>query len=295
MPQAAVSPATRRPLRGVAMICVAVLLLAAMDTTTKYLVEVYDPRLVVAARYGVHFLLMLAILGPIHGARLARTRRPGLVVVRAACLVGASLCIGIALRRMPVAEATSILFLSPMIVVVAAPFALGERFSPAGAAAAAVGFAGVLLIARPGGALDAIAVALCFGAALLSTGYMLLSRLLADTESPMVLLFYTALTGAALCGVAAPWSLEGPRPTALQLGLFLGTGVLGGLGHYFFTAAHRYAPASVLAPVNYLQIAWAGLLGWLAFGHVPDAPSVAGMALVILAGVAIALRSAGRG
>jgi drug/metabolite transporter (DMT)-like permease len=285
---------SRRPLRGVALLVVAVLIFAAMDTTTKYLVEFYDPRLVVAVRYILHFLLMLAILGPIHRTRMARTRRPGLVLVRAACLVAASLCVGIALRRMPVAETTAIVFLSPMIVVLAAPFVLHERFNPFDAAASAIGFAGVLLIARPGGSLDLIAVLLVVCAAILSAGYMLLSRLLASTETTIVLLFYTALVGAVVCGAALPWSVGGPTPSSLQLALFLATGVLGGLGHYLFTAAHRHAPASFLAPINYLQILWAGLLGWLAFGHVPDGPSVAGMALVVLAGVAIALRSAVR-
>ncbi|MBP7241751.1 DMT family transporter [Amaricoccus sp.] len=287
---AAASP---RPLRGVALLAASVLIFAAMDTTTKYLVGSYDPRLVVAVRYILHFLLMLAILGPIHRGGLVRTRRRGLVLARAACLVAASLLTGMALGRMPVAETTSIVFLSPAIVVVAAPWILGERFSAFNATAAAVGFAGVLLIARPGGALDPVAVLFVLGAAGFSSGYIMLSRLLAATETTIVLLFYTAMLGAVVCGLALPWSVGGPAPTPLQLGLFLATGLLAAIGHYFFTAAHRLAPASVLAPVNYLQILWAGVLGWLVFGHVPDGPSVAGMALVVLAGVAIALRSAG--
>ncbi|MBP7000368.1 DMT family transporter [Amaricoccus sp.] len=294
MPGAAAAALPRRPLTGVALLAVAVLLFASMDTTTKYLVGSYDPRLVVAVRYILHFLLMLAIVGPIHRTRMARTRRPGLVLVRAACLVLASLLMGLALRRMPVAEATAMVFLAPILVVLAAPWVLRERFRGADAAAAAVGFAGVLLIARPGSALDPLGVLLVLGAAALSAGYMLLSRHLASTETTMVLLFYTALVGAVACGLALPWSVGGPAPTATQLALFLWTGFVGGVGHYLFTAAHRYAPASFLAPVNYLQILWAGLLGWLVFGQVPDAISVAGMALVVAAGVAIALRSAAR-
>ena len=68
-------------------------------------------------------------------------------------------------------------------------------------------------------------------------------------------------------------------------------GVYGGLGHFLFTAAFRYAPASLLAPLNYLQLLWAGLLGWLVFGHVPDVLSLLGMAIVAGSGVLVALKT----
>lgn len=286
----------RSPLRGVALLAVAVLLFAAMDTTTKYLVARYDASLVVAARYIGHFLLMLAILGPFQRGRLVATRRPGLVFLRAASLVLASLFVALALRRMPVAETSAIFFLAPMIVVLVAPVLLGERFSAANAFAAGLGFVGVLLIVRPGSGLPLGPVALALAAAGLSSCYMLLSRLLASTETTVALLFHTALVGSVAFGITLPWSIGGPVPTPLVAGLFLATGVLGGLGHYLLTAAHRLAPASLLAPVNYIQLFWAGLLGWAVFGHVPDHASIAGMAIVVIAGVMIAARSSrGRG
>ena len=76
--------------------------------------------------------------------------------------------------------------------------------------------------------------------------------------------------------------------------LLVGLGAFAGLGHFLFTAAFRYAPASLLAPINYLQLVWAGLLGWLVFHHLPDVLTLVGMAIVAASGVLVALRSARR-
>ena len=102
-------PSPDHPLRGVLLIGGAVFLLACMDTTTKFLVKHYQVPLVMTVRYLVHTLLMLVLLTPTHGRQLFETRRTGLVLVRAVCLAAASLFVGLALRRMPVAEATAIL------------------------------------------------------------------------------------------------------------------------------------------------------------------------------------------
>ena len=206
----------------------------------------------------------------------------------------ASLFFGLALQRMPVAETVSIVYLSPILVVLLARPLLGERIGSVGWMAAVIGFAGVLLIVRPGGGLDPIGVGFVLCNVVVTVAYYLLSRVLARTERTLALLFYTALIGAICFGVALPWTLHGKVPDLLQIVLFLSLGVTAGLGHYFFTAAHRYAEASVLAPINYLHLLWAGLLGWLVFGHVPQVLTIVGMAIVMAAGVIVALRSARR-
>ena len=105
------------------------------------------------------------------------------------------------------------------------------------------------------------------------------------------MLFYAALAGTVAFGLLLPWTLQGERPTVLLAALFVSTGVLGGLGHYLFTLAYREARASLLAPLNYVQLLWAGLLGWIVFHHVPDAVTVAGMAVVAASGALIALKA----
>src|SRR3546814_4905581 len=104
-----------------------IFLFACMDTTTKYLAARYPAPMVVALRYIVQCLLMILLLAPTQGRKLIQTQRTGLALVRAACLATASLCLTLALQRMPVAEATATEFLSPMLVVLMAGPALRER------------------------------------------------------------------------------------------------------------------------------------------------------------------------
>jgi len=279
------------PVRGALLCIMALALFACMDTVTKYLSQTHPVPLIVAARYLGNLLLMVGFLVPTHGRQMIRTQRTGLVWLRGLCLALASLLIGFGLQRMPVAETTAILFLSPiLLVIVAGPF-LGERVGPVGWVATAAGFCGVLLIARPGSGLVAAGVMFVLGAVVMNLGYQLLSRLLSATESTFALLFYTALAGSILYGLAVPWFMEDRAPSLLEVVLFASLGLFGGVGHYLFTAAFRYAPASLLAPFNYIQLLWAGLLGWLVFGHVPDAVSLIGMAIIAGSGVLIALKT----
>ncbi|NGY03290.1 DMT family transporter [Solimonas terrae] len=262
-----------------------------MDTTTKYLAARYPAPMVVALRYIVQCLLMLVLLYPSQGRRLFQTQRTDLVLIRAGCLAVASMCLTLALQRMPVAESTAIVFLSPMLVVLMAGPVLREYVTRFGLMAAVAGFVGVLLIARPGAGLDAVGVLLAICAATANAVYQLLSRVLATTERTIALLFYTALVGAVGYGALLPWFWTGPLPPLTHLALFCSTGVLGGVGHFLFTAAHRHTAASALAPLQYAQLVWASFLGWLVFGHIPDGPGVLGMMIVAVSGGAVAMRS----
>jgi drug/metabolite transporter (DMT)-like permease len=291
---AAPAPASSLPpavWRGVLYIALAVLVFAAMDTVGKYLMTRYNVPLVAAVRYIVNLALLAAIFAPTKGYGLVTTHRTGLVVVRALSLAVASLFAGLALQRMPVGETIAIIYLQPFGVMIAASLFLGERVGRAGWLATALGFLGVLLIARPGSGLDPWGVLFAVSAAAVSVTYHILSRLLATTETTEAMLFVTAIAGTLVFGVMLPWSLYGPPPEVLDYLLLAAMGVLATLGHFLFTSAYRHAPASVLAPVNYLHLLWAGLLGVIVFGHVPGAPAIAGMGLIALAGVVAAVRS----
>lgn len=291
MPLTSVVLSPHHPFRGVLLVVAAVFLFACMDTTTKVLATYYPVPVVMAVRYLVHCLLMVVLLTPTQGKKLIRTQRTGLVLFRATCLAAASLFVGLALQRMPVAEATAIVFLAPLLVVLFAGQFLDEKVGVVGWVSAAAGFAGVLMIARPGSGLDPAGVAYALCGAGVIAAYQLLSRVLATTERTVAMLFYTALVGSVLFGILVPWFWGGPVPTLLQVLLFLSMGVMGGVGHFLFTAAHRHAPASLLAPMMYLQLLWAGLLGWLVFGHVSEGTSILGMCVVAASGAVVALRS----
>ncbi len=273
------------PLKGVALVIAATFLFASADTLGKHLVMLHAATMVLAARYVVNLSLVTLAMWPRHRAALWQTNRTGLVIIRGLCLALASITMLLALRVMPVAETVAIIYITPVLVMLAAATLLGERVRPLGWVGAALGFAGVLLIARPGSGLDPRGVVLALTNALLATGYHVLTRVLAKTETTMALMFHTALVGAVVfIGVVLVLG-PGPLPGAFDAGLMLALGALATAGHLLFTSAYREAPASTLAPVNYMHIAFATVLGALVFSQVPGLLGFAGMGMIAVAGL----------
>lgn len=279
---------SQNALKGVALVSLAVLLFAASDTVGKHLAMLYAVPFVLALRFLINVGLLAAILGPRHGAALWRTNRTGLVLLRGLSLVAGSLSMMLALRVMPVGETVAIIYLAPFLVMLVAGRFMGETVTPLGWLAALLGFAGVLLIVRPGSGLDPLGVALSLFNALCATAYHLLSRILARTETQTAMVFSTACIGALTFTLLAIPTLGGPMPTGIDWLWMAALGILSTLGHFLFTAAYREAPASLLAPINYVHVVWAGLLGWIVFAHVPGAVALAGMAAVVLSGALLA-------
>ncbi|MDP3198077.1 DMT family transporter [Tabrizicola sp.] len=284
-------PDQGNPLRGVGLVVAATMLFAAADTLGKHLAMLYAVTMILAVRYSVNLALVALVMAPRHGAALWRTNRTGLVILRGLCLALASISMLLALRVMPVAETVAIIYVTPVLVMLTAATVLGERISRLGWIAAALGFAGVLLIARPGSGLDPWGVALSLMNANLATGYHVLTRVLARTETTMALMAHTALVGAVVfISLTLALNTE-TMPSALDAGLMLTLGALATAGHLMFTSAYREAPASTLAPVNYMHIAFATILGWLVFQQLPDALGFAGMALIAAAGLLAAWKA----
>ena len=278
-------------LRGFLLLALGLFLFCCLDCTTKYLVTHYNVPTVAAVRYMVHCLLMLVILAPRHSNQLITTQRTSLVIVRAIALVFTTLFVGLALQRMPLAETTCLVFIAPFFVVLLANPVLGEKVGTFGWFAVIIGFLGMLLIVRPGSGLNSWGILFALLGAVANATYQLMSRVLVSTEKAIALLFYTALIGSLCFGLLLPWYWEVKTPTQMELILFVMLGIFGGSGHYFFTLAYRYASASTLAPVTYLQLLWAALLGWLIFDTTPHGLSIIGMVIIAGSGMMIALRA----
>jgi drug/metabolite transporter (DMT)-like permease len=283
------SEPTHHPLRAIALFLMAMLLFATLDTTAKHLAQTFPVPMLVWARYTFHFLLMLLVLGWSMRGRLIATRHPVEQVLRALLLVATTGFGVAALRIMPLAESTAIFFVAPLIVTVLAVPLLGESVGGRRYVAVLAGFAGVLLIARPGGTLPAAGVAAALVAAVAYSGYQILTRRIARHENAVTMVFYTALVGTAVMTLALPWYWSGPMPDWRQALLICSLGIYGGTGHFLLTRAFRLAPASTLSPFQYVQLVWATLLGWLVFGQLPDGLSMAGGLVIAASGVAIAL------
>ena len=281
--------AEARPFIGILLMLGAGLCFAALDATSKHLTQTFSVPMLVWARYTVHFVLMVIFLAPSMRARLIATRRPVALIARALMLVGTTGFAMAGISIMPLAESTAFLFVTPMIVVLLASWLLKESVSRGRWIAIAAGFAGALLIARPGGALSVQGIILMSLAAGCYSIYQVQTRQMSLTENTVTMLFYTALVGTVSMSLAAPLFWGGPMPDAWQ-GLGIASlGIYGGTGHLLMTRAFRHAPASTLSPFLYAQLVWAMLLGWMFYDHLPDLLSVTGMAVIAGSSLSIAL------
>lgn len=279
------------PMAGILLMIAAVFCFAVLDTIVKHLGRHYPIPGLVWARYATHLLFMLVLLAPRRGLRgLLRTQRLGIQIVRSLLLLGSSMFFFLALKYLPLAEASAIGFVTPLLVTAFSALLLGERVGPRRWTAVAVGFVGVLLIVRPGGLPLTFAVALPLCMSLCYSLYQIVTRRISGGEDPYVSLFYTAVVGTVVMAAALPFGWE--TPALHHVPLILATGFLGGLGHLLMIQALGRAPASALAPFTYSQLIWVTLLGFVVFGDFPDAVSVLGMCVIAGSGLYIAYREA---
>ena len=277
------------PLRGIALMVAALFLFASLDATSKHLSQTYAVPLLVWARYTLHCLMMVIFLAPSMRWKLVATGRPWRQAVRGVLLVGVTGFAMAAFRIMPLAEATALLFITPLFVALLAGPMLGEQVGRLRWLAVAIGFAGTLLIARPGSDLSVPGVALCLAAAGCYALYQIQTRILSPGESSVTMLFYTALIGTLVMSLGLPWFWSGPWPTATDALLIASLGLYGGVGHFLLIHAFRDTTASTLSTVQYVQLIWATLLGWIFYDQLPDALSGIGMAIVAGSGLAVTL------
>jgi drug/metabolite transporter (DMT)-like permease len=273
----------RNRLVGIGLMSITFLCFALLDCGAKWLVHTLPVLQVVWLRFLFHALFSTALLLPKLRSHSLRPKRPKLQLLRAMFMPVMTGLNFWALQYLQLAETGAIQFSVPIIIALVAAPLLGERMDRARWAAIAVGFVGVLIIVRPGTQGFHPALLLAILNAVLYALFNLLTRQLAAHDSPETTQFYSSV-GATLA--ITPFALvfwQAP-PGALQWAILALIGIAGGLGHYLLAVAHRFAPASVLAPFLYQQIVWMVLLGYLVFGDVPDTAVVIGAAIVIASG-----------
>jgi drug/metabolite transporter (DMT)-like permease len=282
------APATPRPMLGLALMLGGMVVLPVQDGLAKLLSQTQPVDVVVWARYTFHLLFLLPLLALRVSRAELRPRRPGFQLLRAVLMLLSSLLFFGALARLPLVDTLALFFVSPLVVTALAPLLLRERIGWRRVVAVLVGFVGVLVLLRPDlGALEPFAlVALASG--VVHGVYLLVTRKLAGTAPPLVTLTYSALFGTA---ALSAWVLPSWRaPSSGDLLVMVALGAAATLGHYLVVKAFDFAPAAWLAPVGFAEIVGATLVGFVAFGDLPDAISWLGIAIVVGSGLYISLR-----
>ena len=274
--------------RALPLFLLAGLFFSTLDATAKWLVRDHTLFLVVWARYLGQMVVVTPIAWHRGGGGFWRTRHARMQLARSLCLVVATLCFFGALRFLPLAEASAITFLAPMFAILLSMPVLGEKPTRARWLAAIAGFAGILILVRPGSAVFHPATGLLVVAALSNALYQLLTRRLPN-DTPYTTLFYSALVGTAGLSLLLPFADLPSEVTARDAMFLLLLGLLAGVGHWLLIGAFLAAPASLVAPFTYLQMIWATLYGYAIFGQLPDGLSAAGMAVIVASGVGLVL------
>ncbi|GMG84255.1 DMT family transporter [Paralimibaculum aggregatum] len=282
------TPTAPKPILGMGLMIGAMLIAPGLDVIAKLLMERLTPAETGAGRFLAQSIVMLPII--LFAGGLKRPR-PGHAA--AGMFFGLTiLAINLALREMPVANTIAIFFVEPLILTLLAALILGERLGWRRLAAVAVGLIGALVVLRPNLAAFGWAAVYPLAAALCFASYMLVTRAMSRTGGPLTLQFWTGVfamltlgAGMAVGALAAPEAAPVLLPNGRELALFLLIGVFAALVHQMITRALMHIEAGVAAPLQYIEIVSATLLGLAVFGDFPDALTWAGTAIIIAAGI----------
>ena len=273
---------------GIGLAVLAGFLFVTSDSVVKMATHDLPVPVVVWGRFAAHMLLMLFLFPGRRFTKLFNVKQPVKVIGRGVLLLICTSLFFTAIGHIGLAEANAIMFVSPFFVVALSIPLLKEQVGIRRWSAVIVGFAGILIILRPGFQEVHWAYLLILGVAFFYGLFTILTRTLSLTETATSMWFYTALVGFVGSSPVAWYFWETPTPE--QWAMLLAIGCIGGGSHYVVIQAYRRAAASLLAPFQYVQIVWATIYGYLLFGHFPDGWTLGGAAVIIASGLYVWLR-----
>lgn len=271
---------------GIGMTLCAGMLFATMDGFAKTLAATLPVMQVVWGRYIFHTLAVGSVLVARHrGIGFLRTRHPVLQFLRGMALLSSTLMMYLALSHIPLADATAVLFFSPVFVTLLSVVFLGERIGIHRIVAVIAGFVGVMLVVRPqfGGTDPWLLLPL--GAVVSNSLYLMMTRRLAGREDAAATQFNTTAAGAVIMSVLVAFVWQ--PPTLAQWGMLMAAGLLGACGHSLLVKAFAVAPASLLSPFLYSQVIFASAISVAIFGDPMHPLTLAGTGILIASGVYI--------
>jgi drug/metabolite transporter (DMT)-like permease len=278
---------------AVTMIVASTFLFSSMDAATKYLGGFMSVVLVLWCRYTIQASIMAAVVAKLRGASGFKTMHPRFQLLRGVLLASISVLAFFSMRKMPLAEFTAIIMLSPVLITACAGWLLKEHIGKLRWVLVTTGFLGTIVVIRPGSGLFGWVVVIPLLAMVISSGYSLITSKLAVLENPYTTQFYSGIVGSLLL---FPFLILQKRDlldflnqaSASHAGMLFLIGILGTVGHLLLIMAFSRAGTSSLMPFTYTQIGFAGLMSWLFFDHAPDFWAWIGMLMIAMSGGATA-------
>ena len=289
MTGAAVQRPTPDVLRGILLMCAGVSTFPFMNVGVKLLAPHYPATQITWARFTGHLIVMLVVFLPQYRWALLRTRKPAVQIGRSVLMLASNLVFVMAIGSVPLATASAIGFTSPLIVTALSVPLLHEQVGWRRWSAVVVGFAGALMVIRPGGGLRDPAVLLILASSFAYALYQILTRLAGRIDTAATGIIFAALFGSLGMSLIMPFVFVVPR-SLMDVLLFCSLGLLGGLGHYLVIRAFQLGPAAVIAPLGYVELIGSVVFGYLLFGNFPDPWTWLGAGVIIASGIYIAFR-----
>ena len=273
------------------------------DMAVKYLSSDYAMHQVILIRSTIALALTLAIIMPLTGGLgQIRTRRPLTHLLRGLFVVSANMAFFLALAAMPIADATAIFFISPMVIALFSVVFLGETVGPWRWSAIGLGLLGVIIMIRPGTSAFTLVALLPLLAAVCYAALHTLTRKLGVSESAATLAFYIQLTFVLFSGAVGLGIGDGRYdagghasmvfltrawvwPAAADWPFFILTGLGSAIGGLLISQAYRMCEAAMVAPLEYVAMPMAIFWGLVVFGEWPDLLSWSGIILIIASGI----------
>ena len=287
------SPAPQdRILTGIALMLAFCVLAPLLDTASKLATATIPVGQITAARFLVQGALMVPVALVMGLSWRVSRRNLWLLVARAALLIASTYGFVAGVQVMPIADALAIVFVEPFILLILGHLIFGDHIGPRRIIASIVGFAGCLLVIQPSlaafglVALFPLISAFCFAA------YMLVTRAMSGTVHPVTQQLHTSIAGSLIClpiillADSFHWpTLDPVMPQGWAWLWLFGVGFWAAASHMCMTVALKFAPASTLAPIHYLEIITAVFLGYIVFSDFPNTLTWVGIAVIVASGL----------
>jgi S-adenosylmethionine uptake transporter len=280
--------AERGNMMGVLLMAVSMVFFGTADTIAKFMTAGYPALQVVGIRQ-MGLLVGVLIYVLLRGTSELRTRRPKMQLFRGLCATVSATLFVLALRHIPLADATAIAFVAPFFVTILGAILLKEKVDAARWAAIGLGFLGMVVVIRPGFDSFHPAYLLVLASAALFATRQVISRFLGATEKTITTVAFTAATSAGILALVQPFVWQTIKPG--DIWLFVLYACAAGLGEFLVINALEIAEAVVVAPLQYTMIIWTTCYGFLVFGDVPDVLTICGTAIIVASGAYTLQRS----
>tara|TARA_B100000405_G_C16673717_1_gene406771 strand:- start:451 stop:1302 length:852 start_codon:yes stop_codon:yes gene_type:complete len=267
---------------------VGVLMLASADAVTKLLIVDFHAGEIIFYRGVFAFLPLVPLIVWNGGLRSLRLQQPRGVWWRGVIALVTSVFVALSFINLPLAEASALIFTSPIFLTALSPWLLGEKVGWQRWSAVLFGFAGVVVMIEPGSSTFTIWAFVPLIAALCSASRDIVTRRLGIVDSATTVMFYTSIVALIGGAISMPWS--GPAPNAEQWALFVLSGIFVSLAHLLIVMALQLAEGPTVAPLKYVSLVWSAILGYLIWGDVPGTWKVLGAMMVVAAGLFILYR-----